>query len=127
MLDDERVRAFFRATVLARLERVDVSRVAGQLLDVLTADRRHQRLLDGVLRQLARMLDDDDDQGRSRRGRRRRGEVPALRRARQRRRRYATEKMLAGVGRGSSARWATTRSIRCGVRFDEFVAASSSG
>jgi uncharacterized membrane-anchored protein YjiN (DUF445 family) len=59
VLDDERVRAFFRATVVARLEQVDVSRLAGQLLDVLTAGRRHQRLLDGTLLQLARMLDDE--------------------------------------------------------------------
>ena len=59
VLDDERVRGFFRATVVARLEQVDVSRLAGQLLDVLTADRRHQRLLDAMLQQLARMLDDD--------------------------------------------------------------------
>ena len=59
VLDDERVRAFFRATVVARLEQVDVSRLAGQLLDVLTADRRHQRLLDAMLRQLAHMLDDE--------------------------------------------------------------------
>ena len=59
VFDDERVRAFFRTTVVARLERVDVSRLAGQLLDVLTADRRHQRLLDAMLSQLARMLDDE--------------------------------------------------------------------
>jgi uncharacterized membrane-anchored protein YjiN (DUF445 family) len=59
VLDDERVRAFFRATVVARLEQIDVSPVAGRLLDVLTADGRHQRLLDGVLLQLARMLDDE--------------------------------------------------------------------
>ena len=59
VLDDERVRAFFRATVVARLEQVDVSLVAGRLLDVLTAERRHQRLLDAALQQLARMLDDE--------------------------------------------------------------------
>src|SRR5215212_6070205 len=57
VLDDERVRAFFRATVVARLEQVDVAPLAGRLLDVLTADGRHQRLLDGMLLQLARMLD----------------------------------------------------------------------
>ncbi|HEX7441116.1 MAG TPA: DUF445 domain-containing protein [Caldimonas sp.] len=59
VLDDERVRAFFRSTVLARLDQVDVARLAGQLLDVLTADHRHQQLLDGMLQQLARMLDDE--------------------------------------------------------------------
>jgi uncharacterized membrane-anchored protein YjiN (DUF445 family) len=59
VLDDARVRAFFQSTVVARLEQVDVTRLAGQLLDVLTADQRHQRLLDGMLRQLAGMLDDE--------------------------------------------------------------------
>jgi uncharacterized membrane-anchored protein YjiN (DUF445 family) len=59
VLDDERVRAFFRATVVARLAQVDVSRLAGQLLDVLTAGQRHQRLLDAMLLQLARMLQDE--------------------------------------------------------------------
>jgi uncharacterized membrane-anchored protein YjiN (DUF445 family) len=59
VLDDERVRAFFRATVVARLEQVDVTRLTGQLLDVLTARQRHQHLLDGVLQQLGHMLDDE--------------------------------------------------------------------
>jgi uncharacterized membrane-anchored protein YjiN (DUF445 family) len=59
VLDDERVRGFFRSTVVARLEQVDVTRLAGQLLDVLTADQRHQQLLDGMLQQLAHMLDDE--------------------------------------------------------------------
>ncbi|WP_240635902.1 DUF445 domain-containing protein [Caldimonas tepidiphila] len=57
--DDERVRHFLRDTVLARLERVDVSRVAGQLLDVLTANRRHQSLLDEVLLQVADLVEDE--------------------------------------------------------------------
>ncbi|MDQ2733871.1 MAG: DUF445 domain-containing protein [Pseudomonadota bacterium] len=59
VLDDDRVRAFFRSTVVARLEQVDVTRLAGQLLDVLTAQHRHQQLLDGLLQQLAHMLDDE--------------------------------------------------------------------
>jgi uncharacterized membrane-anchored protein YjiN (DUF445 family) len=59
VLDDERVRTFFGGTVVARLEQVDVSRLAGRLLDLLTAGRRHQRLLDAMLRQLAHMLDDE--------------------------------------------------------------------
>ena len=58
-LDDERVRHFFRATVLDQLDRIDVARLAGQLLDVLTTDRRHQGVLDAVLRKLAAMLDDE--------------------------------------------------------------------
>ena len=58
-LDDQRVRHFFRTTVLDRLEKLDVARLAGQLLDVLTTDSRHQRLLDALLRKLASILDDD--------------------------------------------------------------------
>jgi uncharacterized membrane-anchored protein YjiN (DUF445 family) len=59
VMDDERVRHFFRATVVHQLEQVDVSRLAGQLLDMLTSDRRHQSLLDSALRRLAWMLDDE--------------------------------------------------------------------
>jgi len=59
VLDDARVRAFFQTTVVARLEEVDFARLAGQLLDVLTAENRHQQVLDGVLKQLARLLDDE--------------------------------------------------------------------
>ena len=58
-LDDQRVRHFFRATVLDQLEKVDVARLAGQLLDVLTTERRHQGLLDALLRKLASVLDDE--------------------------------------------------------------------
>jgi len=58
-LDDERVRHFIRASVIERLERVDFSELAGRLLDILTADRRHQALLDEVLIQIATLLDDE--------------------------------------------------------------------
>jgi len=46
-------------TEILQLEQVDVSRLTGKILDVLTADRRHQRLLDGLLLQLSRILDDE--------------------------------------------------------------------
>ncbi|MGE5864979.1 MAG: DUF445 domain-containing protein, partial [Rhizobacter sp.] len=52
-------RHFFRSTVLARLDRVDSTRLVGELLDVLTADGRHQRVLDASLRQLGDILNDD--------------------------------------------------------------------
>jgi uncharacterized membrane-anchored protein YjiN (DUF445 family) len=121
VLDDDRVRAFFRATMVARLDQVDVSRVAGQLLDVLTADRRHQRLLDGMLLQLARMLDDETIKAEV-------AEVVAAEVKYLRfvgldnvAGRYATEKMVSGVVRlvgemGSDPE----HPLR--VRFDEFVA-----
>ena len=53
-----RARHFFRTTLLDQLEKVDLARLAGQLLDVLTADRRHQDLLDALLRKLAAVLND---------------------------------------------------------------------
>jgi uncharacterized membrane-anchored protein YjiN (DUF445 family) len=57
--DDERVRSFMRNGVLAQLAEIDVARFAGQLLDVLTSDRRHQGVLDALLRKLASVLDDE--------------------------------------------------------------------
>ncbi|NML13951.1 DUF445 domain-containing protein [Azohydromonas sp. G-1-1-14] len=58
-LDDERVRHFLRSTVLAKLEQLDVSALAGEMLALLTAERRHQALLDELLRQLAALLEDE--------------------------------------------------------------------
>jgi uncharacterized membrane-anchored protein YjiN (DUF445 family) len=56
--DDERVRHFMHGLVVARLEQLDVARVAGEVLDALTADRKHQALLDEVLLQVAAVLAD---------------------------------------------------------------------
>ena len=121
VLDDPRVRAFFRATVVARLEQVDVARVAGQLLDVLTADRRHQRLLDGMLQQLALMLDDATIKAEV-------AEVVAAEVKYLRfvgldnvAGRYATEKMVAGVVRLVGEMGADPQHPMR-VRFDGFVA-----
>jgi uncharacterized membrane-anchored protein YjiN (DUF445 family) len=58
-LDDERVRRFVGSASLAALQRIDLAPLAGGLLDVLTAGRRHQALLDAVLQQVGRRLDDD--------------------------------------------------------------------
>jgi uncharacterized membrane-anchored protein YjiN (DUF445 family) len=121
VLDDERVRAFFRATVVARLEQVDVSRLAGQILDVLTADRRHQRLLDATLQQLARMLDDEAIKAEV-------AEVVAAEVKYLRfvgldkvAGRYATEKMVSGVVRLVGEMGGDPEHpLR--VRFDQFVA-----
>ena len=121
VLDDERVRSFFRATVTARLDQVDVSHFAGRLLDVLTAEQRHQDLLDGVLQQLARMLDDETIKAEV-------AEVVAAEVAYLRfvgldnvAGRYATEKMVAGVVRLVGEMGADPRHpLR--LRFDDFVA-----
>ena len=121
VLDDERVRAFFRATVVSRLAQVDVSRLAGQLLDALTAGQRHQHVLDGILQQLAQMLDDDSVKAEV-------AEVIAAEVKYLRfvgldnvAGRYATEKMVAGVVRLVGEMGADPgHPLR--VRFDAFVA-----
>ncbi|MDB6001292.1 MAG: rane protein, partial [Rhizobacter sp.] len=59
-LDDDRVRGFIRRTAMSGLGRIDVSRLTGQLLDVLTSRKRHQVLLDEVLEQVGKLLDNDE-------------------------------------------------------------------
>ena len=58
-VDDQRVQRFVHATVVAHLEQVDFSRLAGELLSVMTRDGRHQQLLNGLIRQLTVLLNDD--------------------------------------------------------------------
>jgi uncharacterized membrane-anchored protein YjiN (DUF445 family) len=58
--DDERVRRFMHDLVVTRLERIDVAHVSGEVLGALTAGRRHQALLDEVLRQVALLLANAD-------------------------------------------------------------------
>jgi uncharacterized membrane-anchored protein YjiN (DUF445 family) len=55
-LDDERVRGFVRGKLSGRLEAVDLAPLAGDILAALAADRRHQRLLDAVLVQIAVLI-----------------------------------------------------------------------
>ena len=62
--DDERVRRFVRNGVLAQLAEIDVARFGGQLLDVLTSGRRHQGVLDAMLRKFASVLNDETLQAR---------------------------------------------------------------
>ena len=57
--DDARVRDFLGRAAAAGLAKLDLSRLLGQALDALTADGRHQRLLDGVLGQVAELMEDD--------------------------------------------------------------------
>jgi uncharacterized membrane-anchored protein YjiN (DUF445 family) len=51
-LRDERVRQFVRSTAFARLEQIDLARMSGQLLEVLTDEGRAQEVLEGVLDQV---------------------------------------------------------------------------
>jgi uncharacterized membrane-anchored protein YjiN (DUF445 family) len=62
--DDERVRAFLGRAAAAGLAQVDLSRLLGQALDALTADGRHQALLDDVLAQVALLVEGEEVQGR---------------------------------------------------------------
>ncbi|PZQ74347.1 MAG: DUF445 domain-containing protein [Variovorax paradoxus] len=57
--DDERVRAFLARAASAGIAQVDLSRLSGQVLEALTADGRHQDLLNDVLGQVSRLLDDE--------------------------------------------------------------------
>jgi len=57
--DDERVRAFLARAAGAGIAQLDLSRLAGQVLEALTADGRHQALLDDLLGQTAKLLDDE--------------------------------------------------------------------
>lgn len=58
-LDDARVRRLLQEAVTQRLERLDLSQAAGDLLDTLTAQGRHQQLFEQALRQLAAQVDSE--------------------------------------------------------------------
>jgi len=60
--DDARVRAFLSRMASAGLGQLDLSRLAGQVLDALTAGGRHQALLDNVLTQVAGVIEGDEAQ-----------------------------------------------------------------
>jgi uncharacterized membrane-anchored protein YjiN (DUF445 family) len=61
---DERVQRFVGELLTEQLRALDVSRIAGQVLDVLTAQGRHQALLDEVLVQMGGVLRDEEVQTR---------------------------------------------------------------
>jgi len=60
--DDARVRAFLGRIAGSALARLDLSHLAGQTLDALTENGRHQALLDDVLRQLAQWVEGEEVQ-----------------------------------------------------------------
>jgi uncharacterized membrane-anchored protein YjiN (DUF445 family) len=62
--DDARVRDFLGRMASAGLAQLDISRLAGQALDALTANGRHQALLDDVLKQVAGVVEGDEVQDR---------------------------------------------------------------
>jgi uncharacterized membrane-anchored protein YjiN (DUF445 family) len=61
-LRDERVQHFIQRTATARLKEVDLTLLSGQLLDVMTADRRHQAMLDDILHEIDRVMRDESTQ-----------------------------------------------------------------
>ncbi|MCM2330761.1 MAG: DUF445 domain-containing protein [Pseudomonas sagittaria] len=63
-LRDERVRRFIQRSATAKLREVDLAGLGGQLLDLLTHERRHQAMLDEVLAQLDALLQDETVQQR---------------------------------------------------------------
>ena len=62
--DDERVRAFLGRAAAAGLAQLDLSKLAGQTLAALTADGRHQALLDDMLAQVAALIEGEEVQQR---------------------------------------------------------------
>jgi uncharacterized membrane-anchored protein YjiN (DUF445 family) len=52
-INDDRVRKIINAAINNRIEKVDLSTSAGQILDFLRKDNRHQAVLDDILKRLA--------------------------------------------------------------------------
>lgn len=59
-LDDARLQRAFRRLLVDALQRWDAAQTAGQVLDLLTRDGRHQELLDEALARLGDFLAQDD-------------------------------------------------------------------
>lgn len=62
LLDSDRLHRFLLGLVREQLQRADVAALGSQVLEVMTHDRRHQALLDSVLRDLGDVLGNDDTQ-----------------------------------------------------------------
>ena len=56
VLDDARIRQFLQEVVAERLEKLDLSSIMGEILDVLTQNGRHHELLDAALGALDELL-----------------------------------------------------------------------
>ena len=59
-VDDERVRRFLQRTITGKLKESDFAVAAGQLLDILTENKRHHALLDAALNGLDELLAKDE-------------------------------------------------------------------
>lgn len=56
LLDDARIQRFIKDALDAMLDRIDLSKATGAILDTLTHDGRHQQLLDDGIEQLMALL-----------------------------------------------------------------------
>jgi len=59
LLDNAKVRAFLRKTVADKFADIDLSTLAGQILQALTHDGRHQAVLDQMLTATSKYLNDE--------------------------------------------------------------------
>jgi uncharacterized membrane-anchored protein YjiN (DUF445 family) len=66
ILRDDDVAPIIEQAVMSRLRKVDLAPFAGRVLDVVTANGRHQELLDAGVTGLVRLLDERRDEFRSR-------------------------------------------------------------
>ncbi|MHB2264941.1 DUF445 domain-containing protein [Aliihoeflea sp. PC F10.4] len=75
-LENSNLRGFLGKRVIERLDRIDIAPVAAELLSAVTAERRHQRLFDGLLHVLGGILNEEKTLGVMRE--RIRAELPTL-------------------------------------------------
>lgn len=75
-LEQSNLRGFLGKRVIERLETIDIAPLAAELLSAVTAERRHQRLFDGLLKVLGGILNDEKTLGVMRE--RVRAELPTL-------------------------------------------------
>lgn len=61
-LDDEGMRGFVRDSIKGRLEHIDVANMAGDVLNAMVQERRHQHLLDTMLAAMSEKLEDPANQ-----------------------------------------------------------------
>ncbi|KVD81329.1 hypothetical protein WI89_22655 [Burkholderia ubonensis] len=61
MTDDARIQSFVHDAFRALVDKVDLSRSAGAILDTLTKDGRHQALLDDAIGQVTNLLDQPEN------------------------------------------------------------------
>ena len=61
-IDDARVQGVLGSAIQQRLHQLDIGKTAGNLLGLLTEDKRHQLLLNAALKKIAAALDNPDAQ-----------------------------------------------------------------